>query len=104
VVDPTGHRPRPLVPDPADPAGRADLAVSGKNDTTGDLNAEFEIYDPALDKWAHLHPPQNFVGLPFYAHLFVLADGRVFFSGGRMDDGRPQQAGILDLGHQPVGF
>jgi hypothetical protein len=62
------------------------------------------VYDPALDKWAHLHPPQNFVGLPFYAHLFVLADGRVFFSGGRMDDGRPQQAGVLDLAQQPVGF
>ena len=85
------------------PDGRI-LAVSGKNDTTGDLNAEFEVYDAALDKWAHLPPPQNFVGLPFYAHLFVMADGRVFFSGGRMDDGRPQQAGILDLGHQPVGF
>src|SRR4030095_8264385 len=34
----------------------------------------------------------------------VMADGRVFFSGGRMDDGRPQPAGILDLGQQPVGF
>jgi hypothetical protein len=33
-----------------------------------------------------------------------MADGRVFFSGGRMDDGRPQQAGILDLAQQPVGF
>ncbi len=85
------------------PDGRI-LAVSGKNDTNGDLNAEFELYDPALDQWVHLHPPQNFVGLPFYAHLFVIADGRVFFSGGRMDDGRPQAAGILDLGHQPVGF
>lgn len=85
------------------PDGRM-LAVSGKNDTNGDLNPQFEVYDPTLDQWAQLHPPKNFVGLPFYAHLFVMADGRVFFSGGRMDDDRPQQAGILDLGQQPVGF
>jgi hypothetical protein len=81
------------------------LAVSGKNDTDGNLNPEFEVYDPILDQWAPpLPPPQHFVGLPFYAHLFVMTDGRVFFSGGRMDDGRPQLAGILDLGHRPVRF
>jgi hypothetical protein len=85
------------------PDGRV-LAVSGKNDTTGDLNADFDVYDAALDRWVPLHPPHNFVGLPFYAHLFVMADGRIFFSGGRMDDTRPQQPGILDLGQQPVGF
>jgi hypothetical protein len=85
------------------PDGRI-LAVSGKNDTNGDLNPQFEVYDSTLDQWAQLHPPQNFVGLPFYAHVFVMADGRLFFSGGRMDDGRPQPAGILDLGQQPVGF
>jgi hypothetical protein len=79
------------------------LAVSGKNDTNGDLNAQIEVYDPLLDKWAPRHPPQG-LGLPFYAHLFLLADGRVFFSGGRMDDGRYQPAGILDLDQDPIGF
>jgi hypothetical protein len=82
------------------------LAVSGKNGTDGQLNQRFEVYDPGSDTWTERHPPHdpNFVGLPFYAHLFLLADGRVFFSGGRMDDDRPQQAGILDLGHNPIGF
>ena len=87
------------------PDGRI-LTVSGKNETDGNLNPLFEVYDPADGTWSQLHPPQvgNFVGLPFYAHLFLLTDGRVFFSGGRMDDDRGQPAGILDLTHEPVVF
>jgi hypothetical protein len=87
------------------PDGRI-LTVSGKNETDGNLNPAFEIYDPATGAWGHKHPPQdpNFGGLPFYAHLFLMNDGRVFFTGGRMDDDRPQSAGILDLGNDPVGF
>jgi hypothetical protein len=87
------------------PDGRI-LTVSGKNETDGNLNPGFEIYDPATGTWGHLHPPQdpNFGGLPFYAHLFLMNDGRVFFSGGRMDDDRQQPAGILDLQRDPVGF
>jgi hypothetical protein len=81
------------------------LAVSGKNGTDGNLNPQFEVYDPAHDAWTQLTPPPDpGFGLPFYAHLFLLADGRVFFSGGRMDDGRAQQAGILDLKAKPVSF
>jgi galactose oxidase-like protein len=87
------------------PDGRI-LTVSGKNDTSGDLNPGFEVFDPLHAAWAQLQPPHdpNFNGLPFYAHLFVMADGRVFFSGGRMDDDRPQAAGILNLAQHPVGF
>ncbi|HEX7521554.1 MAG TPA: hypothetical protein VF441_05775, partial [Acidimicrobiia bacterium] len=82
------------------------LAVSGKNGTDGNLNPEIEVYDAAHDTWGQLPPPNdaNFVGLPFYAHLFLLGDGRIFFSGGRMDDDRNQQAGILDLTHHPIAF
>jgi len=81
------------------------LAVSGKNDTTGELNRHIEIYDVAADAWQPLTEPQGgFAGLPFYAHLFLMADGRIFFSGGRMDDGSPLPAGILDLTSTPVGF
>ncbi len=78
------------------------LAVSGKNDTDGGLNLQLETYDPQTHAWTP-HPPPNdpqFTGLPYYAHLFLLADGRLFFSGGRMDDGdSAQQAGIIDLAH-----
>jgi hypothetical protein len=82
------------------------LAVSGKNEGDGQLNPLFEVYDPAHEQWTQRPPPQdpNFGGLPFYAHLFLMDDGRVFFSGGRMDDGRRQPAGILDLARDPVGF
>jgi hypothetical protein len=82
------------------------LAVSGKDQFTGDLNRLFEIYDPAAQRWIEHAPPQspNFNGLPFYAHLFLLADGRVFFSGGRMDDGRFQVPGIMAFAPNRVDF
>jgi len=82
------------------------LTVSGKNDTDGATNPEFEVFDPLDGTWGHLHPPHgaNFDELPFYAHLFLMADGRVFFSGGRMDYDEPQDAGILDLRQVPVTF
>ncbi len=60
-----------------------------------------EVYDPVLQKWQHpVHI--NGGGLPLYAHLFLMADGRVFFSGGRMDDGPEIGPCILDLDHDPV--
>jgi hypothetical protein len=40
--------------------------------------------------------------LPLYAHLFLLRGGRIFFSGGRMDDPNPQSACILDPTQDPV--
>jgi hypothetical protein len=84
------------------------LAVSGKNGTDGHFNAQIEEYNPDHNTWTQRVPPRdpNFVGLPYYAHLFLLADGRVFFSGGRMDDDQPQpqQAGILDFSQTPASF
>jgi hypothetical protein len=84
------------------------LAVSGKNGTDGQPNTQIEAYDPTRNTWTQRVPPHdpNFVGLPYYAHLFLLADGRVFFSGGRMDDDQPQpqQAGILDFSQVPATF
>lgn len=82
------------------------LAVSGKNETNGDLNPLFEVFDPAIEKWLQHNPPQSpdFNGLPFYAHLFLMADGRVFFSGGRMDDGRFQKAGMMAFAPDHIDF
>jgi hypothetical protein len=81
------------------------LAVSGR-DERNTLNTGLEVYDPVADAWRPLQPPHDpgFVGLPLYAHCFLLADGRVLFDGGRMDDPSPQGPGILDLGHDPVTF
>jgi hypothetical protein len=82
------------------------LTVSGKNEDTGDLNPLFEIYDAGRGQWVHHNPPDapDFRGLPFYAHLFLMADGRVFFSGGRMDDDRFQPAGIMAFAPDRIDF
>ena len=82
------------------------LTVSGKNETNGDLNPLFEVFNPGTGQWLQHNPPQSpdFMGLPFYAHLFLMADGRVFFSGGRMDDGRFQRAGIMAFAPDRTDF
>ena len=97
---------RPVVPAAAAlPDGHV-LTVSGKNETNGDLNPLFEVYDPVHAQWLQHNPPQSpdFMGLPFYAHLFLMADGRVFFSGGRMDDARFQRAGIMAFAADHIDF
>jgi hypothetical protein len=82
------------------------LTVSGKDEFDGNLNPQFEIYDPAAHQWLQHNPPQSpdFNGLPFYCHLFLMADGRVFFSGGRMDDGRFQRPGIMAFTPNRIDF
>ncbi|MFD3929577.1 galactose oxidase-like domain-containing protein, partial [Streptomyces sp. NPDC058614] len=81
------------------------LAVSGLNETDGTLNRTIELYDPVVDSWRQLPLPgeDQLTGMPLYAHLFLTTGGRVFFSGGRMDDESPQGPCLLDLGTQPMG-
>jgi hypothetical protein len=80
------------------------LAVSGLDGSGTQLNPLFEIYDPGADTWRQLPIPQQplFFGLPLYPHLFLMADGRVFFDGGRMDDARPQGPVTIDLTTDPL--
>jgi hypothetical protein len=78
------------------------LAASGLLDTTGFLNDDLEVYNAGNDAWQLLPKPEAFPGLPLYAHLFLLIDGRVFFSGGRMDDPSPLGPCVLDLTTSPV--
>jgi hypothetical protein len=79
------------------------LAASGLTEHGG-LNHGIEVYDAATDSWQALPVPPHgqFPGLPLYAHLFLLEDGRLFFTGGRSDD--PSQVGpcFLDLTTSPV--
>ena len=65
-------------------------------------NNTIEIYDPATNTWQVHHFPAGFPGLPLYAHLFLLADGRVFFDGGRMDDELEVDPCVIDLTHEPM--
>jgi hypothetical protein len=60
-----------------------------------------EIYDPIRNVWQARHFPGG-PGLPLYAHLFLLADGRIFFSGGRMDDPMVAEPFIFDPAHDPL--
>jgi Domain of unknown function (DUF1929) len=79
------------------------LAASGLGEHGDDQpKTTLEVYSGATDTWHTLHVVGGFPGLPLYPHLFLLADGRVFFSGGRMDDPLQVDACILDLTHDPV--
>jgi Domain of unknown function (DUF1929)/FG-GAP-like repeat len=82
--------------------GRVLSATGLTEDATNPHNNTLEIYDPAANKWEVLHFADGFPGLPLYAHLFQLADGRIFFDGGRMDDELQVDPCIIDLSHNPV--
>lgn len=79
------------------------LAATGLLETPG-VNHQLEVYEPVTDEWQALDVAPNGAldVLPLYAHLFLLEDGTLFFSGGRTDDANPQGPCILDLGQDPV--
>jgi hypothetical protein len=79
------------------------LAATGLNEGGNGYNQAVELYSAATDTWQVLHLPPGFPGLPLYAHLFLMQDGRVFFSGGRMDDPLQVEPCILDLAQNPIG-
>ena len=78
------------------------LATTGINEFGTGLNKALETYSAATNTWQVQQFAAGFPGLPLYAHLFLLADGRVFFSGGRMDDPLDVQPCIFDLTQNPV--
>ena len=82
--------------------GRALAATGLTEDATNPHNNTIEIYDPAANTWQLFHFHDGFPGLPLSAHLFLLADGRLFFDGGRMDDELQVDPCIIDLRQHPV--
>jgi hypothetical protein len=68
------------------------VAVSGRGEA-GELVGEPEVFRPGKG-WRRL--PARRV-LPFYPHLTLLADGRVFYSGGHMGSAAGAKPGIWDL-------
>jgi hypothetical protein len=79
------------------------LAATGLTEApTNPHNETLEIYSAELNKWQLLHFAPGFPALPLYAHLFLLADGRVFFDGGHMDDALLLEPCTIDLTHDPV--
>lgn len=79
------------------------LAATGLTEAPNNPHNEtLEIYSAGTNRWDLLHFPAGFPALPLYAHLFLLADGRVFFSGGHMDDVLLLDPCVIDLTHNPV--
>jgi hypothetical protein len=76
------------------------LATAGLSET-GRRNTSIETFFPGSDSWQVSGTPQQFGGLPLYAHLYLLADGSICYAGGHMDDG-PADALRLDLTRDPV--
>jgi hypothetical protein len=65
-------------------------------------NNTIELYSAQTKQWElHAFNP-NFAGLPLYAHLFQLADGKIFFDGGRMDDQLLVDPCLIDLTQNPL--
>jgi hypothetical protein len=73
------------------PDGRA-VATSGI-DENGNFNGTIEVRQTARPGWG---AGRDF-NLPLYPHLFVLADGRLFFTGGKMDTAGSSQPFRFDL-------
>jgi len=63
----------------------------------GDISPARVVSDVVVEALGGL-----FFGMPLYAHLFLLRNGLVFFSGGRMDDPNPQGPVLMDLTTNPV--
>ena len=68
------------------------VAVSGRGDTN-DLEPIPEVFTFGAG-WQHAHARGT---LPFYPHLTLLDDGRIFYSGGRMGAGVGAKPGIWDV-------
>jgi Domain of unknown function (DUF1929)/FG-GAP-like repeat len=78
------------------------LATTGLNEAGNDHNQALEFYSAQTNTWQQNHFAQGFPGLPLYAHLFLLENGKFFFSGGRMDDPLQVEPCIFDLTKNPV--
>jgi hypothetical protein len=78
------------------------LAATGLNEDGNDNKQSLEIYSETTNTWQFLNFAGGFPGLPLYAHLFLLEDGKIFFSGGRMDDALEVNPCIFDLNTNPV--
>ena len=72
------------------------FALSGL-DITGRLNVQPEIYASTFG-WKAFPPTAS--PFPMYAHLFLMSDGRIFYSGGNMSGNAGVTPRILTLANQ----
>ena len=74
------------------------LALSGF-DENGLLDTYPEIYSPSSNRWTVVSPSQNTPTsrIPMYPHVFLMRDGRLFYSGGYMGNREGATPRILTL-------
>lgn len=69
------------------------LAISGLGED-GNLNVQPEVYAAGVN-WAPVASPGRW---PMFAHLFLLAGGRIFYSGGQYGGNNGSRPAIWDPG------
>jgi FtsP/CotA-like multicopper oxidase with cupredoxin domain len=79
------------------------IAFSGTNAAGTGVNEVPEVFDPGTRTW-HATPALRVPGYPLYPHLFLLRDGRLFFTGASLGNtGIGGELLDLDTGtHTPV--
>ena len=87
--------------------GNGHVLIAAGLDRNGNSNRSIEVYTPDLSigqiRTLNL-PGVGFETLPAYPHLFLLQDGSVFFTGGKMDDNQSNASPyLLDLTANPIG-
>ncbi|MDT7737647.1 MAG: hypothetical protein QOK09_1016 [Mycobacterium sp.] len=81
--------------------GDGRVLATGGLDETGVRNPSLETFFHHSDFWQPVAMPGGFGGLPLFGHLYLLADGSVFYAGGHMDDGAAAPL-RLDLTRSPA--
>src|SRR5205807_5982914 len=81
--------------------GRALASAGFDEHGHGDRNTSLETFFHRADYWQTLAMPAGFGGVPLYAHMYLLADGSVFYAGGHQDDD-PAPPLRLDLTRSPA--
>jgi hypothetical protein len=81
--------------------GRALAAAGFDEHAHGARNKTLETFFHHTDYWQPVAMPAGFGALPLYAHIYLLADGSVFYAGGHQDD-KPAKPLRLDMTRSPA--
>ncbi len=88
--------------------GDGRVLIAAGLDRNGNPTRSLEVFTPDAGlgtmRTLPLPAPAIFSRLPSYPHLIQMLDGRIFFTGGRMDDEDIQlQPCLLDISQSPIG-
>jgi hypothetical protein len=83
--------------------GRGLVSAGFDEHAHGARNTTMESFFHHADFWQTLATPKGFPGVPLYAHMYLLANGSVFYAGAHQDDA-PANPLRLDLTRSPAPF